>query len=89
MACTCPKSSDWIRSYDAGWRINYDGRGVKDKHREVAKLAVAVLGLTFAAVDVAERADGAVFILEVNRAPGIENRSVEVYRDKVIEWANT
>ena len=80
-------SHPWIRSYDGGWRIVYDGHGIKNKHREVAKNAVAALGLHFAAVDVAERPDGTVFVLEANRAPGLEGNSLSIYRDKIIEWA--
>lgn len=79
-------SHPWIRSYDGGWRINYDGRGVKDKHREVAKAATAALGLDFAAVDVAERADGTVFVLEVNRAPGAEGQTAVRYAERIKAW---
>ena len=78
----------WVRSYAAGWHIVYDGRGVTDKHRGVAKAAVAALGLTFGAVDVGEREDGSVIVFEVNRAPGVEGNTVVAYRDAIVRWAN-
>lgn len=70
---------EWIRSREGGWHLVYDGHGVKDVHRAPAKAAVKALGLDFAAVDVAERPDGSVFVLEVNRAPGLEAKTAEVY----------
>ena len=76
----------WIRSHDAGWRLNYDGRGVTDKHRAVAKAATAALGLDFGAVDVAERPDGTVFVLEVNRAPGLEGNTIQTYAHYIKQW---
>ena len=78
----------WIRSLAAGWTIHYDGHGVRAKHRDVAKAAVAALGLDFGAVDVAERPDGSVFVLEVNRAPGLEGQTVVAYQQAVMRWLN-
>lgn len=78
----------WIRSYDAGWRVSYDGDSVRQRHRDAAHAAVAALGLDFAAVDVAERPDGSVFVLEVNRAPGIEAGTIEAYARAITRWAS-
>jgi hypothetical protein len=78
----------WIRSHSVGWRLDY-GQGahaVRQKHRDVAKAAISALKLDFGAVDVAERPDGSVFVLEVNRAPGLEGRTLEKYVEKVKEW---
>lgn len=69
----------WIRSYDGGWRINYDGFESKKSMRELAHQAVKALGLQFGAVDIGERADGTLIVLEVNRAPGLEGGTVEAY----------
>ena len=77
---------DWVRSYGGGWRIYYDGTGVKNRHRDIAKTAVEALGLDFAAVDVAERPDRSVFVLEVNRAPGAEGRTAIAYAEKIKAW---
>lgn len=78
---------DWIRSYQAGWHLVYDGRGVRDKHREIAKAAVQALGLDFGAVDVGERPDGTVFVFEVNRAPGLEGYTITAYAKAIKAWA--
>ena len=80
----------WIRSYQAGWKLDYGvarENGFRDKHRSVAKDAIQALGLQFGAVDVAERDDGSVFVLEVNRAPGLEGATVTAYAERIKQWA--
>lgn len=77
---------EWIRSWDAGWRISYIGQAVKQKHRDIAHGACKALGLDFGAVDIGEREDGTLVVLEVNRAPGIEGTSVDAYRKAVQRW---
>lgn len=76
----------WIRSWDGGWRIKYDGVTSKQKHRDIAHQAVAALGLQFGAVDIGERADGSLIVLEVNRAPGVEGGTIECYSNAIKEW---
>ena len=68
---------DWIRSRGCGWRIEYTG--VNEREREIAKRAVAALGLDFGAVDVATTVEDRVIVLECNRAPGLEGNTVEAY----------
>jgi hypothetical protein len=70
---------DWIRSWDGGWRISYDGVSIRNTHRELAHQAISALGLTFGAVDIGERQDGSLLVLEVNRAPGLEGGTVTAY----------
>jgi hypothetical protein len=82
-----PNPHPWIRSYDAGWRINYDGFKSTRKMRNLAHEAVKNLGLTFGAVDIGELADGTFVLLEVNRAPGIEGNSIERYAEAIRELA--
>jgi len=82
-----PNPHPWIRSWEAGWRIAYDG-SIRQRHRDIAHRAVRALGLDFGAVDIGERADGSVFVLEVNRAPGIEAGTIEAYARAIKEWAN-
>lgn len=77
----------WIRSWDGGWRISYDGKSVKQRHRDLAHAAVKALGLDFGAVDIAERADGSLLVLEVNRAPGLEGGTIEAYARAIKAWA--
>jgi len=76
----------WIRTFEAGWRISYDGISSKKAHRELAHNAVKSLGLDFGAVDIGEKADGTLVVLEVNRAPGIEGGTVEMYAKAIQGW---
>ncbi|HVI40373.1 MAG TPA: hypothetical protein VM577_06910 [Anaerovoracaceae bacterium] len=76
----------WVRSFDAGWRVNYDGFKSNARMRKVAHSAVKALGLTFAAVDLAETANGVIKVLECNRAPGIEGGSVMAYAKAIRSW---
>lgn len=82
------RASDWIRSYDGGWRIVYDGFKSNEAVREIAAKAVQALGLTFGAVDIAKLSEGKYIVLEVNRAPGLEGNSVTRYAEAIKEWAN-
>lgn len=76
----------WVRSWDGGWRISYDGVSSKKKHRELAHTAVAALGLQFGAVDIGQKRDGTFVVLEVNRSPGLEGGTVTAYADAVRQW---
>lgn len=76
----------WIRSYDGGWSIIYDGFESKKAQRELAHKAVKALGLNFGAVDLGKRADGSWIVLEVNRAPGLEGGSVTTYANAIRAW---
>lgn len=73
------RASSWIRSFDGGWRINYDNFESTRVMRELAAAAVEALGLQFGAVDIGVTATGAFVVLEVNRAPGLEGGSVTTY----------
>lgn len=77
---------EWIRSWDGGWRIKYDGITTKQRHRDIAAQAVAALGLDFGAVDIGERADNSLIVFEVNRAPGIEMGILEAYTAAISRW---
>lgn len=73
------RASEWIRSFDGGWRINYDGFESTRAQRELAAAACTALGLTFGAVDIGQLADNSLVVLEVNRAPGLEGNSLTSY----------
>lgn len=77
----------WIRSHEGGWRISYNGK-VRQRHRDLAHAAITALGLDFGAVDIAQRRDKSLFVLEVNRAPGLEGGTLDAYARAVEEWAN-
>jgi len=77
----------WIKSFDGGWRVRYDGFASTSRLRKLAKDAVSALGLTFGAVDIGERrVDGRLLVLEVNRAPGIEGGSTASYVRAINKW---
>ena len=77
----------WVRSFNAGWQISYaNDVGVKQKHRDIAHQAVKALGLSFGAVDIGEKADGTLVVLEVNRAPGVEGGTTEAYSRAIRRW---
>ena len=79
----------WVRSWDGGWRIAYSGQGIKQKHRDLAHQAVKAMGLDFGAVDIGERADGSLVVLEVNRAPGLEGGTVDAYARAIMSLNTT
>jgi len=78
----------WVRSFDGGWRIQYDGFKSNKQQRSLAASAVGALGLDFGAVDLGLLASGEYIVLEVNRAPGIEGGSVEAYVGAIQNWLN-
>lgn len=88
MAGLPQTASNWIRSWDGGWRIKYDGVSSKQKHRDLAHAAVTALGLDFGAVDIGERADGSLIVLEVNRAPGLAEGTIDRYVTAIQGWMN-
>lgn len=79
---------DWIRSWQAGWRISYDGSTTRQRHRDLAASACRALGLQFGAVDIGELPDGRAIVLEVNRAPGLEGGTIAAYATAILQWTN-
>jgi glutathione synthase/RimK-type ligase-like ATP-grasp enzyme len=78
---------EWIRSWDGGWMISYEG--VSNAHRNLAKKAVESLGLIFGAVDIGRKADGSLIVLEVNRAPGLEGNTINAYANAIVRYLAT
>ena len=76
----------WVRSWEGGWRISYNGK-VRQRHRDLAHKAVVALGLDFGAVDIAILKDKRMIVLEVNRAAGLEGGTLGVYANAIQEWA--
>lgn len=81
-----PNPSNWIRSFDGGWKIVYDRYESTTAQRNLAASAVRALGLTFGAVDLGLLADGNLITLEVNRAPGLEGGTIEAYARAIERW---
>jgi len=76
----------WIRSWDAGWRIRYDGVTARQAQRDLAHRAVEALGLDFGAVDIGKKRDNTLIVLEVNRAPGLREGTIDVYARAISNW---
>lgn len=78
----------WVRSYDAGWRLEYGTacqEALRQAGRDLAKAAVEALGLDFGAVDLARKQDGTWCVFEVNRRPGLEGNTTRVFAEKLRE----
>lgn len=87
-----PEPHPWVRSYSGGWRIDYgvaNHRYITAEQRELAKRAVAALGLNFGAVDIGITADRRLAVLEVNLAPGLdEGPSIAAYTRHILRVYN-
>lgn len=81
-----PNPHGWVRSWDGGWRISYADGAVRQAQRDIAHRAVAALGLDFGAVDIGERADHTLMVLEVNRAPGAEGGTPMKYAEAISRY---
>ena len=77
-----------FRSWSAGWKLDYGQecqRLMRQELRDVSAAAVKAVGYAYGAVDLAIREDKKLVVWEVNSAPGLEGRTVEVYARKFIE----
>lgn len=81
------ESHRWVRSFDSGWKVLYDGFHSTNVMRRRAQKAIQALGLQFGAVDIGEKEDGKLIVLEVNRAPGLEGNTIPTYARAIREWA--
>lgn len=81
-----PTHHPWVRSLEGGWRISYDSFESSKAMRKIAKDAVAALSLDFGAVDLAQKADGGLMVLEVNRAPGLGDGTLNAYTQAIERW---
>lgn len=79
----------WIRTYTHGWRINCNHFRSTAEMRDIAHAACRALKLEFGAVDIGQREDGSLLVIEVNTAPGIETdtQPASAYADAVREWS--
>ncbi len=82
-----PDAHPWIRSWDSGWDMRYNG--VTPAHRTIAKDAIKALKLDFGAVDIGQKENGDLIVLEVNRAPAMdEGNTAKIYAQHIQEWFN-
>ena len=80
----------WIRSFRQGWNIDY-GTACQEARirglRKAAKRAVKALGYAFGAVDIGITADNKIYVLEVNTAPGLQNKATaQAYARHIVAW---
>lgn len=77
----------WIRTYKGGWRIDCNMFRSTPGMRTIAHDAVKALRLEFGAVDIGEKENGELIVLEVNRSPGVENENtMKAYASAIKEW---
>lgn len=77
-----------IRNHVRGWEFVPFVRSRPNASRiEAASAALSALGLDFGAVDVLAGEDGNTYVLEVNTAPGLSERFLNIYADAIRRWA--
>jgi glutathione synthase/RimK-type ligase-like ATP-grasp enzyme len=75
------KANEIVRSHDNGWiQVEYTGE-FKQKLIEIAKNVLNVLKYDFGAIDIILGKDGYFYVLEINSAPGLEDRKLQIYAD--------
>lgn len=85
---TARQHHPWIRSAAGGWRLSYTNFKSTKAMRELAAKSLEALGLQFGAVDIAQKADGKLMVLECNRAPGLGDGTAETYKNAITRWFN-
>lgn len=75
-----------VRNRSNGWTMRHDIKP-PDGLRDVAKKAVAAVGYDFGAVDLLVQDDGTQWVLEVNKAPGMDDYTANAYAKAIVAWA--
>lgn len=73
------EEQDLVRSHDNGWIFTMENLRRLGRIQDLATEAVHALGLDFGAVDIIKDEDGAVYVLEVNTACGVEGTTIDNY----------
>lgn len=78
-----PVMKDLIRNNENGWGYHdyNDEENCPSKAKEEAIKAVAALGLIWGAVDLIQATNKKIYVLEVNSAPGLRDKRVDIYAD--------
>jgi len=75
-----------IRNHENGWVFTRTGVELPEAVKTESIKAVTALGLDFGGVDVCTTLDGKVAVLEVNTAPGIEETTVNSYKNAILSY---
>jgi D-alanine-D-alanine ligase-like ATP-grasp enzyme len=67
-----------VRNRNNGWHMTHEEEPPKGL-RPLASQAVAACGYNFGAVDLYITEDGTMGVFEVNKAPGLDNYTLEAY----------
>lgn len=70
-----------IRTLGTGWVYRRDNLRRLERIEQLAVQAMEALGLDFGAVDIIKKPDGSVYVLEINTAIGLEERTLDVYTE--------
>jgi len=75
------EQDDIIWSHNKGWiHIEYLGE-FREKLIKIAKDVLKILKYDFGAVDIILGEDGHFYVLEINSAPGLEDRKLQIYAE--------
>lgn len=78
-----------IKNHGSGWVYSTnDIKPISDVVIQTAVQSVEALGLDFGAVDIATRNDN-YFVFEVNTAPGLHGKTLEVYAERLDKLVKT
>jgi hypothetical protein len=74
-----------VRNRANGWTMRHD-INPPESVRESARASVVALGYDFGAVDLLHTENGSVYVLEVNKAPGLDDYTCAAYVDSIVRW---
>ena len=70
-----------VRNRNKGWKqVEYNGE-FRNKLVKIGEEVVDILDYDFAAIDIIRDKDNQFYVLEVNSAPGLEERKLKIYAD--------
>lgn len=75
-----------VRNLDTGWVYRADNLNRLERVETLAIRAIDALGLDFGAVDIIMDQDKNVYVLEINTAPGMEERTLKAYADALKDY---
>jgi glutathione synthase/RimK-type ligase-like ATP-grasp enzyme len=74
-----PNNPDYIRNLESGWKMTEVT--ASQELKDTAVNAVKALRLDFGAVDIIKDQEGKYLVLEVNTAPGLDNKRLQFYSE--------